>query len=440
MRKNLTRLILGAVLLAGSVILTLSLHWADFHVYYSAGISLLKGRTDLYAADFADSAVMDYRYPPFFLVLFLPFTQLPYQAAEFVWLWLNLAILYFTVVAMRRGMEIINLKTPGANVIFLVSLLICAKYFIVSMRILNVHLIVLCLVFGAFYLLLRQKQTPAALLMALAITFKIVPVLTLPYFFIKKQWRFLAMTFVFVAAFNLLPALYYGFDANSKMLADWYRHVMVNNDFHDTNGPINASLEGQLARYLTEIDYTQRLEDPDYERINFASLSENAVSVIAKIISLLMLAATLLIIWFAAKARNDMPVFNLNERHNNFESTKSTRFDSFAYHEFGLIICLMLLIEPRTNVYYFLALFVPLIAFLVSLWRRRSKFNISAFCLILAISCVLPLVPGRGTQRLLLVHGVDFYLTLVVWIAVGYNIIAESASKKDKFTEFEYNR
>src|SRR5687768_11852618 len=57
----------------------------DFPVYYAAGQALLTGRTDLYAADFALGRVMDYRYPPFFLVAFIPLWLLPYKIAAYVW-------------------------------------------------------------------------------------------------------------------------------------------------------------------------------------------------------------------------------------------------------------------------------------------------------------------------------------------------------------------
>ncbi len=438
MRRNYIRLILGAALLVGSIILTIWLHWADFHVYYSAGHSLLQGRTDLYAADFADSRIMDYRYPLFFLILFLPFCYLPYQAAEFVWLWFNLLILWWTIAAIKRGLELINLKVARINLILLISLLICAKFFIVSMRILNAHLLVLCLVFAAFYLLLKGRQISAAWLMALAITFKIVPVLLLPYFAVKKQWRFLTATVALIVVFNLLPAVYYGFDQNLQMLFDWRDHVMVNNEFHNTNGPINVSLQGQLERYLTEIDYTRRVEDPNYPKINVLSLSPEFVNATAKIVSALMLAATLLLLWTAARTRK-----KIGAAHSDFKSANSRfgesnniqklsvsktspAFDSLAYHEFGFVICLMLLIEPRTNVYYLLALFLPIAAFLISLARRRSWFNVAVFAAILTISCLLPLVPGAAAQRWLLIVGVDFYLTAILWLALGYNIVADS--------------
>src|SRR6266404_7020036 len=57
----------------------------DFPVYYAAGRSLASGRTDLYSPDFALGRVMDYRYPPLFLVALFPLWLLPYSVAAYVW-------------------------------------------------------------------------------------------------------------------------------------------------------------------------------------------------------------------------------------------------------------------------------------------------------------------------------------------------------------------
>src|SRR5438309_3719054 len=57
----------------------------DFPVYYTAGRSLISGRTDLYSPDFALGRVMDYRYPPLFLVALFPLWLLPYSVAAYVW-------------------------------------------------------------------------------------------------------------------------------------------------------------------------------------------------------------------------------------------------------------------------------------------------------------------------------------------------------------------
>src|SRR5260370_4746593 len=60
-------------------------HLIDFPVYYAAGRSLISGRTDLYAPDFARGPTMDYRYPPLFLISLIPLWHLPYGVASYLW-------------------------------------------------------------------------------------------------------------------------------------------------------------------------------------------------------------------------------------------------------------------------------------------------------------------------------------------------------------------
>src|SRR5262245_65785641 len=73
----------------------------DFPVYYAAGQSLIKGRTDLYAPDFALGAVMDYRYPPFFLVALLPLWYLPYKIAAYLWYALSVGQIVVSILIVR---------------------------------------------------------------------------------------------------------------------------------------------------------------------------------------------------------------------------------------------------------------------------------------------------------------------------------------------------
>jgi hypothetical protein len=437
-KNPLTVFIIGALLLVGTAFATLHHHWADVHVYHSAAHALfVEGRIDLYSADFADDAIMDYRYTSFFLFLIFPFGFLPYEAAEYVWLWLNIVAVFFAVIAVKRGFELTAANPKRLNLILFLSFLICAKLFFPLIRNLNVHLLIMCAMFGAFYLLLKQKKLLAALLMALAVTVKIVPILTLPYFALKKQWFFLSATVVLIFVFNLLPAFYFGADLNFKLLNDWYDHVLVNNEFHEINGPINLSLKGQLERYLVGVDYTKRAFDPDYQNINVVSISKNQADLIWKITAPVMFAGTLFLIWFSSKQRNKIYFSNRNtqksvESKNNLSANIPQQFDSFAYHEFGLMICLSLLIAPRSNGYYFLALFFPLIPFIHTVFRNQSKLNILAFGLILTLACLFPLIPGRALHRLMVVMGVDFYTALILWIALAGNLYKESLDKHGK--------
>src|SRR6185436_5888639 len=91
--------VVALILLFGFVF---SSNLVDFPVYYSAGRSLLSGRTDLYAPDFALGRVMDYRYPPFFLLAVLPLSLIPYPIAAYLWYLLCAAAVIGCAVIVGR--------------------------------------------------------------------------------------------------------------------------------------------------------------------------------------------------------------------------------------------------------------------------------------------------------------------------------------------------
>src|ERR1041384_3542169 len=90
--KNPTRIVLITLVCVAAALLGLLVirNLIDYPVYYAAGRSLLSGRWALYAPDFALGGVMDYRYPPLFLIAFAPLWNLPYSASAYVWYLLSL--------------------------------------------------------------------------------------------------------------------------------------------------------------------------------------------------------------------------------------------------------------------------------------------------------------------------------------------------------------
>src|ERR1700730_2154201 len=78
----------------------------DFPVYYAAGRSLISGRTDLYSPDFALGRVMDYRYPPFFLLALFPLWLLPYSVAAWVRYLLSVVEMIGCLIIVRRTFQV----------------------------------------------------------------------------------------------------------------------------------------------------------------------------------------------------------------------------------------------------------------------------------------------------------------------------------------------
>jgi hypothetical protein len=393
----------------------------DFPVYYAAGQSLLQGRTNLYASDFALGRVMDYRYPPFFLLVFIPLWLLPYKVAAYLWYLFSIFQIAACIVFLK------NLIKPIVVSKKIWLLLFCGvgQYFIIILHYGNAHLLTIFLLFGSLYFALKRKDTKAALLMALAITIKLTPAFMLVYFLLKKRWRYLGLTAAFLFAINLFPAVYFGFTQNAQLLKGWYHHVVVNQEFHETNGPINLSLKGQLRRYFTEVDYQQRIDgDTRYPAVNLASFSPQYMATVWLVLSMIFVAFAACLVY-----RNcEYELHNSDKSDVNVRVTdeKIDGFNEKALVELGLLLSLMLLIEPLTSKIYFIALLWPLMVLAVTVFEKSTTENhrIRPVLLFIAIlNFVLPLLPGRSIQRGLLALGADFYVNLLLLGAQIYYLL-----------------
>jgi glycosyl transferase family 87 len=375
----------------------------DFPVYYAAGGSLTGGRADLYASDFARGPLMDYRYPPFFLLIFYPLWLLPYPAAAYIWYLLSVIEIIGCVFFLRNSLGPTSIPRP----VWVISFFCVGQYFVMILHYGNAHLLAVFLLFGCFYYALRRKDFKPALLNSLSITIKLTPALILPYFLIKRRWKYLFAVAVLLFVINIMPAIYFGFSQNAGLLRSWYSHVIADQEFHEVNGPINLSLKGQLRRYLSDVDYSRRVDgDISYPAVNVASLAAGQVDTIWIIIaSIFFLSAMVLI------------------RHRS--DPDSGR--ELLCLELGLMVCLMLFVGPLTSKIYFIALLWPVATLGYFAFGHKSasaRFARAVLLFVAVINLALPLLPGRSTQRLLLALGVDFYLNFLVLLALGFALVS----------------
>ena len=383
----------------------------DFPVYYAAGRSLISGRTDLYSPDFALGSVMDYRYPPFFLIVLGPLWLMPYSAAAYIWFTMSvLEVACAVLIVIRTFPALRKTKTLCLFVAFAV-----AQHFVLVLHYGNAHLLAVALVYGSFYFVLREKDLKGALLLSLAITIKVTPVLLLPYFALKRRWKLLAAVCVFLIAINLAPSANFGFRVNNELLATWYRHVVASQEFHEDNGPINLSLKGQLRRSLSTVDYSERVDgDVRYPPVNFASFSREHVVRIWAVMAGGLFAGILLLMWWEERTRGS----GAAPRQNG-----PAQDPARVSFELALMICLTLLAAPLTSKIYFVEWLWP-VACLASLavdrTARQGKVALRVLIFMSLINSVLPLLPGRSVQRLLLVLGVDFYLNCLLMAALTF--------------------
>jgi alpha-1,2-mannosyltransferase len=262
-------------------------------------------------------------------------------------------------------------------------------------------------------LAIRRRDVPAAALLAIAITVKIVPALTLPYFVVTRRFTLLGLVLSITVALNLLPSIYFGVAGNRELIARWYEHVIVGQEFHETNGPINLSLKGQLQRTFTEVDYTQRVDgDHRYAAVNVAALSPSTIDRGWMAIASCLFVGALVLIWMSARTPD--------------AGTPEPTDVRLMALQIGLLICVMLCVGPLTSKIYLVALLWPVVAIGAAAWDhavvRRAMIGIAM------VSSTLPLLPGRTLQRLLLVAGTDFYVSTAILVLVAFTLVRSSRS------------
>jgi hypothetical protein len=403
--RSRTLLIAAAIALVAALGVVFVRNLTDFSVYYAAGRSLMSGRTDLYAPDFARGVVMDYRYLPFFILVFAPLSFAPYPVAAWAWHLLNtaaIALAVTSIASMYSGLSYNRTK------VWTVAFLVVVPYFAMALDYGNVQLIVTALMFAGLSLALRGRDLPAAALLAVAITVKIVPALTLPYFAVTRRFTLLGLVLIITSALNLLPSFYFGVTGNGEQIARWYEHVIVGQEFHETNGPINLSLKGQLRRSFTEVDYTRRVDgDHRYGAVNVAALSTSTVDRAWMAIAGCLFVGSLVLIRVSSRTP---------------DSTNQDATDvRLAALQVGLLICVMLCVGPLTSRVYLVALLWPVVAVGVAAWDHAAVRR--ALIVVAILASALPLVPGRTMQRLLLVAGTDFYVSTAILGLVAFTLM-----------------
>jgi hypothetical protein len=401
----------------------------DFPVYYSAGQSLLSGRDDLYSPDFAQGQVMDYRYVPFFLVVFLPLWLLPYSIASYIWYVLSVLQIAGCVWFARRCFD----ASKSTVKIWIISVIIVAQYFIMILHYGNAHLLAIFLLFASFHFALEKKEVVAAILLSLSITLKLTPVFVLPYFALKRKWKFLFLVCVLSVVINASPSFYFGFEKNNELLHAWYKHVIVDHEFHEMNGPINLSLKGQLLRYFSVVDYSQRVDgDVRYPSINLFSLPTALLQRVWMISSLALFLFVLTPILKVSREKTGK--FRTFDDSINQIQYGANEYEIRTSLELGLMICLMLIIGPLTSKIYFIALLWPVLSLSAFAFKDASPsaaFAKRVLLLVAVMNFVLPLLPGASIQRLFLVLGLDFYMNCLVTAAILYVL----ASRRQRFRQ-----
>jgi hypothetical protein len=370
----------------------------DFIVYYRAARSLLAGRTDLYSSTFAWGPPMIYVYPPLFLLLVFPLGWLSFANAFGVWFALEaLAI----GAAVWHGQKRWGVLTRPAYALTLAALAV--PYVVMGLKYGNAHLFVVVLTVLGVLAWARDKLWLSSAALSLGGAIKLFPLLLVPVFLVRREWRLAIRVGILSCAIWLLPALHFGPRRTALLYRKWYRTVIEDIPGFAARRALNQSFSGTMARWFTRVNYW-RLRRRGYPEVTLVELPARVVRWLVLLVALGMGGSSL---WMCAQLRKveeSPPVAGISGRNISVAIAAS------------VFVAAQLVLGPYTPVLYLSGwLLVGLALPAITGWRNKALWP---FSLVSAFNVILFAVPGTNAQRTIQASGAFTMIGVAIWILV----------------------
>ena len=202
----------------------------DFKVYYSASKALVNSQ-QVYGVPFSLSTGF-YKYSPFTLFIFAPFTILKYKIAAIIYFYIITFSLIFSILIIQQLFDNYLLKNKKKQILTSFLILISILIHIVrDLHLGNTNMIIVFLLILALKFTLEKKEIISGLLIALAILTKpYFIVLVLP-FMLYKKYKTVTSIVVAGIVLTLFTTLVLGFSRSYTLHMEWFQEMLRHSEY-----------------------------------------------------------------------------------------------------------------------------------------------------------------------------------------------------------------
>lgn len=302
----------------------------DFHIFLEASKALINGE-NIYERTFFDG--YHYFYSLLFALLIYPLTFLPIQLAVFLWLCLNMFLLYRLFYTINKLLPLYTLSNQQKKWFWILLFMFGLRLIWENFHVAQITILLLYLCLEGINFIQNKKTTKGSLLIAIGINIKILPIVLLPYLLYRGKFKATGIIVMFTSIFLFIPIFFID-QSNFKVLMNSWLSII---------NPLNAKhildVEERSFHSLTTLLSTLFVENvPDIHALtikrNVADVSLESLIKIISVVRLILIALTLYFI------RSSPFKKNKNQLH---------RFWEISY-----ILCLIPLIFPHQQHYAFL--------------------------------------------------------------------------------------
>lgn len=226
-------------------------HRGDLYIYELGSKDILAGK-DAYSIHYVDG--FHYYYSTLFALLIYPLALLPQYLGNFIWLGMNAFFLYRVVVVLGGFFNLEKLTKKQVILFAIVSIIFGLRFILSNFHTQQITICILYLLLEGLRLIFSGNKWAGALLIALGINIKLLPIVLIPYLLYRREFTATFFIVVFYCALMILPGFILGFSQNNLLISSWWNLVNPTNTIHnlDVDERSFHSLSTLLATLLVE--------------------------------------------------------------------------------------------------------------------------------------------------------------------------------------------
>ncbi|MCD4732360.1 MAG: DUF2029 domain-containing protein [Bacteroidales bacterium] len=318
----------------------------DFKIFLLAS-EALGNNENIYSRHYI--AGFRYFYSPLFAILIYPLTLIPEVVSGAIWNLISFMMLGRTFWLIQKMFLPDDIKLQR---IYLLSFAAAIFPIYTNFHHTQMSAFMLYSIFECIYQVNYKKQKVlGAGILALAINVKILPIVFIPYFIYRKEFRVAFFTIFFLIIYLALPGLIIGNEFNSELVVSWWKAIdpLKSRNIIDVDEKTLHSLTSLFSTLFTDQFSVNELT----LKRNILTLDETVVSRIINIVRLVLIFFTFYFLrtWPFRKQKEPLAIF----------------------WEVSYICLLIPLIFPHQQTYGFLLLF-PAIYYLIFYFLHSKPF------------------------------------------------------------------
>ncbi len=221
----------------------------DFYIYMLAAKDMFAGK-DMYTLTYVDG--YHYYYSVLFACIIYPLSFLPIYFAKLIWLLVNFICLIRIIKIISSYFDLKVLPTKQQWIFLGLCTLSCFKLVLQNIDCQQITILILYLILEGLERIWKGNKILGALLITIAINFKLLPILFIPYLIYRREFIATFFIFLFYGVLLELPVIIIGAARNSFLLSSWWNLINPMNQKHvaDTEEEGFNSLTTWLATLL----------------------------------------------------------------------------------------------------------------------------------------------------------------------------------------------